>query len=92
MNWDKLQVLFVFIDNLGQGSYAQVRVAQDTLTQEKVAIKMYDKFKLMDTTRKNNVKREIQILKELNHKNIIKLITTIDTRQNINLIMEYGGS
>jgi hypothetical protein len=33
---------------IGKGSYAVVRVATDTLTNEKVAIKAYDKFRLID--------------------------------------------
>ena len=27
----------------------------------------------------------------MNHENIIKLVSTIDTRTNIHLILEYGG-
>lgn len=33
---------------LGQGSYAIVKLAVDQTTKQKVAIKTYDKFKLLD--------------------------------------------
>ena len=47
---------------IGKGSYAVVRIAEDTYTNKKVAIKTYDKFRLIDPQRRMNVKREIEIL------------------------------
>jgi serine/threonine protein kinase len=35
-------------ENIGKGSYAIVKLAKDTLTDKKVAIKIYDKYKLLD--------------------------------------------
>ena len=46
-------------DIIGKGSYAVVKLAEDTY---KVAIKTYDKFRLIDPQRRMNVKREIEIL------------------------------
>jgi MAP/microtubule affinity-regulating kinase len=68
--------------------------------RDKVAIKIYEKVKLNDPMRRKNVEREVQILKKLDHPNIIKLIRTIETPTQVliyicydqlNLIMEYGG-
>ena len=64
---------------IGQGSYAVVRLATDKNTNEKVAIKTYEKFKLNDVHKRKNVKREISILETLEHPNIIKLHKTIET-------------
>lgn len=47
---------------IGQGSYAVVRKAKDVLTDRIVAIKIYDKFRLIDPQKRNNVKREMHIL------------------------------
>lgn len=41
--------------------------------------------------RKQNIQREINILNQLEHTNIIKLIEVVDNLRGINLIMEYGG-
>ncbi|EAR97534.2 Serine/Threonine kinase domain protein (macronuclear) [Tetrahymena thermophila SB210] len=77
---------------IGQGSYAVVRKAKDVLTDKIVAIKIYDKFRLIDPQKRNNVKREMHILQKLEHKNIIQLLMTVDTRTTVNLVMEYVSS
>jgi tRNA A-37 threonylcarbamoyl transferase component Bud32 len=78
--------------NLGQGSYAVVKLATHKKSNVRVAIKVYEKVKLLDIDKMKNVKTEIQNLKELDHPNIIKLFKTIHTVKQIYLIMEYMGS
>ncbi|CAD8187525.1 unnamed protein product [Paramecium pentaurelia] len=74
---------------LGQGSYATVRLCIEKNSKIKYAIKIYDKSKINDNQKMNNIKREISILKRINHNNIIKLIYAIEDRKSINLVMEY---
>ncbi|CAD8103093.1 unnamed protein product [Paramecium sonneborni] len=74
---------------LGQGSYATVRLCVEKNSKVKYAIKIYDKSKISDNQKMNNIKREISILKRINHSNIIKLIYAIEDRKSINLVMEY---
>lgn len=69
--------------SLGQGSYAVVKLAKDTHTNKQVAIKIYEKFRLIDPQKRMNLKREINILEKLDHPNIIKLYMTIDTRSQV---------
>lgn len=76
---------------LGQGSYAVVRLAYDKANNQRVAIKTYEKFKLLDVNRRKNVKREIALLAQLDHLNVIKLVTWVETTITFNLIMEYIG-
>jgi serine/threonine protein kinase len=76
---------------LGQGAYAVVKLATQKKTKETVAIKTYEKCKLTDTRKKTGVKREIQILKMLNHPNTIRLYEVLDTIKNVNLVMEFIG-
>lgn len=52
---------------IGQGAYAVVKEAIHKPTGEKVAIKVYDRFKLMDIQRKKSALREIKILSKLSH-------------------------
>lgn len=76
---------------LGQGSYAAVKLAYEKTTSKKYAVKIYEKYRLTEPHRMNNVKREISILKKLEHRNIIKLFNAIDDKRQIFLIMEYIG-
>jgi len=64
--------------HLGQGAYASVKQALHVPTGLVLAIKVYEKFNLMDLQRKKSVQREISILKKLQHKNIMRLYDVID--------------
>ena len=80
---------FILGCEIGKGAYATVRSAQNKENNSKVAIKIYDKFKMLTPNRKKNVEREIKILTKLNHPNIIKLYKTVENKRSLNLIMEY---
>jgi len=54
-----------------------------------LAIKVYEKFKLVDATRKKSVIREINALRKLDHPNIMKVYDVIDTPKQLYLVMEY---
>jgi MAP/microtubule affinity-regulating kinase len=54
-----------------------------------VAIKIYEKYKLVDAQVKHNLIREIKVLSRLNHPNILRLYESIDTLSNVYLITEY---
>lgn len=58
---------------MGQGAYATVRLAK-TDTGLLVAIKCYDKSKITDSEKLENIKREIQILRKLKHPLVLQLI------------------
>jgi len=79
---------YVIGAQIGQGAYAVVKHGTHKMTGRKVAIKIYEKYKLIEPQRKISVKREIQILKRLNHPNILKLHETIDTTRQLFLITE----
>ena len=74
---------------LGKGAYATVKLVEDRMTNEKYAMKIYDKIKLNDSLKKKCVCKEIEILKKINHKNIAKLIEIIHTENSILIIQEY---
>ena len=80
---------YQILKQIGQGAYAIVKEATHRATNNKVAIKVYDKFKLLDPQRKKSVNREIQILQKLSHQNIVKLHETIDSIKQLYLVMEY---
>jgi len=75
---------------IGKGAYAIVKSAIHKLSNKKTAIKIYEKYKLLDPQRKSNFKKEIDILKKIDHTNIIKLYEVIDTSKQLLIIMELA--
>ncbi len=74
---------------IGQGAYATVKQAVEKSTGRKVAVKVYEKSRLLDPQRKLSVNREIHLLKKLAHAHIVKLFDVIETSRQLFLVMEY---
>lgn len=81
-------------DVIGRGAYADVHLGLHLATGRKVAMKIYMKDKLKDLSRKKSVRREIKLMKRVNHPNIAKLYDTIETDTQVVLVLEHvsGGS
>ena len=89
---------YILLDILGTGSYGEVRLCKDRITEALYAIKIISKDFLKK--RKNNkttetyfedIKREIAIMKKLLHPNILRLFEVLDD-PNVNkmyLVLEY---
>ena len=75
-------------DSLGKGAYATVKLVINKNTQEKFAMKIYEKENLNSNSKKKCVYKEIQILKKLRHKNIVKLKEVIITEKQILIVQE----
>uniref|UniRef100_A0A673BZI8 Inhibitor of nuclear factor kappa B kinase subunit epsilon n=1 Tax=Sphaeramia orbicularis TaxID=375764 RepID=A0A673BZI8_9TELE len=85
--------LWSLTDILGQGATASVYKARNKRTGELVAVKV---FNVVSYNRPHEVQmREFEMLRKLNHGNIVKLFTVeeLPTKQKV-LVMEYcsGGS
>ena len=80
---------YLITKELGRGSYAIVKLATHKITKQKYAIKIYTKELLLDPQKRNIVKNETIVLKNLNHNNIMKLYEVIDTPNNLYLVLEY---
>ena len=74
---------------IGKGAYANVKLITNKITNEKFAMKIYEKIKLNDNLKKKCVYKEIEILKRINHKNIARLIEVIHTETQILIIQEF---
>ena len=74
---------------LGKGAYAIVKIVTNIITKDKYAMKIYEKEKLNDNSKKKCVYREVEILKRVNHVNIAKLIEVINTPKQILIIQEF---
>jgi len=67
-----------------------VRVGTHLLTDEKVAVKILEKDKIVDAADAERVSREIQILKILRHPVVVQLYEIIESDKELYLIMEYA--
>ena len=80
---------YIISSDLGIGSYAEVKLGIHKTTKKKYAIKIYDKILLDDEEKKNTIKNEIYILRQLNNENIMKLYDVINTNKYLYLFLEY---
>ncbi|CAK0793484.1 unnamed protein product [Prorocentrum cordatum] len=76
---------------VGQGAYATVCFGLHKETNRKVAIKIYDKYKLMDPQRRKSVRSEIHLMERMRHPNIVIFHEALDTPKQIFLVMEFVG-
>lgn len=74
---------------LGKGAYAVVKIGVNLLDKEKYAIKSYDKYKLREPHRRRNIRREIQVMKMLDHTNIVKMYEAIKSPKQVHIVQEY---
>lgn len=66
-----------------------MRLAIHKKTGYQIAIKIYEKYKLIDVQVKQNLIREIKLLSRLKQNNIMQLYESIDTLSNVYLITEF---
>ena len=83
------QINFKMGKKLGEGRFSIVKLGTHSLTNQPVAIKILDKTKITSIEDKERISREIKIMKKINHFNITKLYTIIETKYIIYLIQEY---
>lgn len=78
---------------LGEGNFAKVKFAKDTLTGQHVAIKILDKDKIFKDKMVEQIKREISIMKLVKHPNVVQLIEVMASKTKVYFVLEYvtGG-
>ncbi len=70
---------YILLNKLGQGSYGEVRLAKEKATNTLFAVKIINKDSLRrrkmgkDSTSMDHVKREIAIMKNVSHPNVLRL-------------------
>ncbi|XP_062588997.1 MAP/microtubule affinity-regulating kinase 3-like isoform X3 [Saccostrea cucullata] len=78
------------IKTIGKGNFAKVKLAKHVPTGREVAIKIIDKTQLNPSSL-NKLFREVRIMKNLDHPNIVKLFEVIETEKTLYLVMEYAS-
>lgn len=76
------------LEELGQGTFGVVYLAKNKFTEELVALKKIRKQQEEDGV-PSSALREIALLMELEHVNIVKLIEVINTIKKLTLVFEY---
>ncbi|XP_017021448.1 serine/threonine-protein kinase stk11 [Drosophila kikkawai] len=87
---------YIMGDVLGEGSYGKVKEAINSEDLCRLAVKILTKRKLRRIPNgEQNVTREIHLLKQLKHPNVVELMDVLynDEKQKMYLVMEYcvGG-
>ena len=80
---------YIIGNTIGTGAYGVVKYGIHKATNRKVAIKIYEKSKIIDINRQKSVQGEIKILSKIDHVNIVKLYQTIDTAKYLYIILEF---
>jgi len=90
----KIEDEYELKEELGKGSFSVVHRAISKATKEEVAIKVIQKSLVaVDDKTKKRLATEVEILRKVNHPNIIPLKDIIDTTDKLYLVMELvsGG-
>lgn len=78
---------------LGQGTFAKVYYARNIETGASVAIKVFNKGKILKVGMIDQIKREISVMRLVKHPNVVQLYEVMATKTKIYFVMEYvkGG-
>ena len=80
---------YILGKKLGQGTFGIVVLAKHEITGENVAIKILDKDKIVRESDKTRLEREIRIMKNMYHNNIVQLYQVIENSKELFIVMEY---
>ena len=74
---------------LGEGSFGEVYLSTDKKTKKKVAVKVLPKTKSHNENMNSEILNEIEILKTLEHQNIVKIYEFYEGKSNFYIITEF---
>jgi len=85
---DKRLNKYTKLEKIGEGTYGLVYKARDKVTNQLVALKKI-RLESEDEGTPSTAVREISILKQLQHPNIVQLLEVIHTETSLTLVFEY---
>ncbi|EDR23916.1 hypothetical protein, conserved [Entamoeba dispar SAW760] len=80
---------FTLLAKLGKGTFGVVFKAIDNVTHQYIVIKKYNKENIDGMGITSSGLREICLLRQLNHRNIIKILGVCSGKNELELLMEY---
>ncbi|KXN86004.1 Carbon catabolite-derepressing protein kinase [Leucoagaricus sp. SymC.cos] len=82
---------YVVLNDVAEGTFGKVKMAQHTVTGHLVAMKYISKAVIHREKTKTRVRREYEYMRTLRHPHIIKLYEVISTPTDIIFVMEFAG-
>lgn len=84
---------YALVAVLGEGHFGRVLLAKDRRTFERFAVKVIRKSRTQ-TRSQLHIQRELEILRQVNHQNVVRLYDLFDTEEKIYIVLEYmpGGA
>jgi serine/threonine protein kinase len=82
---------YILEKKIGHGAFAKVELATHELLNLKVAIKIISRKKISVDVNFARCLNEINIYKELNHKNVIKMFEVLRSVNYLYIVMEYAS-
>ncbi|KAG7609963.1 Protein kinase-like domain superfamily [Arabidopsis suecica] len=78
---------------IGECNFGKLRSAVDTETGDPVALMILDKDKVLKHKMAEQIKREISIMKLINHPNVVQLYEVLASKAKIYIVLEFisGG-
>ena len=87
---DKQTLLnYEFKQSIGQGTFGKVKLAIHSLRKENVAVKILNKKQIEKKNEMNLVQRELDIIPNFNHINLIKVHHILQDENNFYIVMDY---
>jgi len=74
---------------IGEGAFGFVRVAQQRLSRELIAVKTFEKVRLRDSSSRRRLENEIRVLQRIRHPYIVRLYEVFESPKRIHLCMEH---
>ncbi|XXG50707.1 hypothetical protein AAC387_Pa02g4656 [Persea americana] len=78
---------------IGEGTFAKVKFARNSETQEPVALKILDREKVLKHKMVEQISREIATMKLIKHPNVVQLYEVMGSKTKIFIVLEFitGG-
>ena len=80
---------YIIKETIGKGTFSIVKLGINKKTNEKVAIKILKKNKIINKEDVERIEREISILKKLSHINVIRIYKINEDEDKYYIFMEY---
>ena len=87
-----VQQQLTFGSMLGEGGFAQVFGAFDLKLAQPVAVKVFDKRKLLDSSRRREVQNELEFLERIRHPRVVRLLRVVEDQSRVLFVLANWGS